>query len=160
MSAEAPYPPDRHAKIHSLFCYWHSLRPLSGLPARKNFEPTDIPDLLADIWLIDVIPPTPRLRYRLVGTAIVEARGYNQTGTFLDEEVADFPRSQTYADIQKVLAGGVSWRRGVPDKSHRLNDIHSLERIFLPLASDGTSVDIILALTVFQPVNRARGFRR
>ena len=160
MSAEAPFPPDRHAKIDSLFCYWNSLRPASGLPARKDFDPTQIPDLLRNIWLIDVVPPAPRFRYRLVGTAIVEARGYDQTGGFLDQEVADFPQSQTHADLQKVLAGNISWRRGVPDKMHRLNDIFSLERIFLPLASDGTNVDIVVALTLYQSLGRGRQARR
>ena len=159
MSAEAPFPPDRHAKVHSLFCYWDSLRPAGGLPARKDFDPTQIPDLLRNIWLIDVVPPEPRFRYRLVGTAIVEARGYDQTGSFLDQEVADFPQSQTRADLQKVLAGNVSWRRGVPDKMHRLNDIFSLERIFLPLASNGTSVDIVVALSLYQSLERGRRTR-
>lgn len=159
MSLEAPFPPERHAKIHSLFRYWDSLRPADGLPARKDFDPTEIPDLLPNIWLIDVIPPTPRFQYRLVGTAIVQARGYDQTGCFLDQEVADFPQSQTYADLQKVLTGEVSWRRGVPDKLHRLNDIYSLERIFLPLASDGTSVNIVVALTLYQSMARGRQAR-
>jgi len=154
MPSEAPYPADRHPKIHTLFGYWDSLRSGTGLPTRSDFDPTKIPNLLPNIWLIDVVPPTPRFRYRLVGTAIVEARGHDQTGAYLDQEVADFPRSQTCIDLQKVLAGTVSWRRGLPDKLHRLNDIVSLERIFLPLASNGIDVDIVLALTLYQSLHR------
>jgi hypothetical protein len=36
---------------------------------------------------------------------------------------------------------------------HRLNDIYNLERVFLPLASDGTNVDVVLALTMYQSVH-------
>lgn len=159
MVFQVPFPPERHAKIHALYRYWDSLRPADGLPARKAFDPTEIPDLLPNIWLIDIIPPVPRFRYRLVGTAIVAARGYDQTGGFLDQEVADFPQSQTFTDLQKVMAGMVSWRKGVPDKLHRLNEIYSLERIFLPLAFDGSNVDIVVALTLYQSLERGRQAR-
>lgn len=87
---------------------------------------------------------------------MADARGYDQTGSFIDAELSDFSRSQTYADLQIVLSGKPSWRRGVPDQMHRLNDISGIERIFLPLASDGVTVDMVLALTVFQSQERSR----
>ena len=129
---------------------------IRGLPSRKDLDPTDIPKLLPNVWLIDVVPPLPPFRCRLIGTAVVDARGSDQTSSFIDAELSDFSRSQTYADLQIVLSGKPSWRRGVPDQMHRLNDISGIERIFLPLASDGVTVDMVLALTVFQSQERSR----
>jgi hypothetical protein len=133
-----------------LYSYWESRRTPGKLPSRRDIDPTEIPKLLPNIWLIDVVPPVPRFRYRLIGTAVVEARGHDQTGSFIDLELLDFSKSQTYVDLRAALHGEPSWRRGVPDKAHRLNKIRSIERIFLPLAADGATVDIVLALTVFE----------
>ena len=98
-----PFSADRHEKIFSIYSHWSGLKPSAGLPSRKDLDPTAIPKLLPNVWLIDVVPPLPRFRYRLIGTAVAEARGYDQTGSFIDAELSDFSRSQTYADLQIVL---------------------------------------------------------
>jgi hypothetical protein len=41
-----------------------------AMPARADIDPLDIPALLANVFLIDVVPGNPRrFRFRLVGTA-------------------------------------------------------------------------------------------
>lgn len=152
MVPKPPFPDDRDEKISCLYSYWLSVKKRDGLPSRKDIDPVAIPRLLPNIWLIDVVPPVPRFRYRLVGTAVVEARGYDQTGSFFDLEVPEFSRTQAFADLHRAMAGEPSWRRGDPDKTHRLNNIYNIERIFLPLANDGRLVNIVMALTVFHSI--------
>lgn len=74
-----------HKRTRDLFCYWTSVHPAKGLPGRQHIDPLDIPDLLPGLWLLDVQHDPFRLRYRLVGTAIVQAYGRETTGQWLDE---------------------------------------------------------------------------
>lgn len=60
MAQTLPFPANRHEKIFSLYSHWSVLKPSAGLPSRKDRDPTDIPKLLPNVWLIDVVPPLPR----------------------------------------------------------------------------------------------------
>lgn len=70
-----------HPKIRGLTEYWVSIRPPGLLPGRQHFEPLDVPALLPNLWLVDVIRgAAPRFRYRLVGTNIARAFDGDPTG--------------------------------------------------------------------------------
>ncbi|HJT07881.1 MAG TPA: PAS domain-containing protein [Stellaceae bacterium] len=152
MRAERPPTLDTtrwHARVARLYRYWLSIHPAEGLPGRQHFDPVDVPDLLPGIWLLDVQHKPFRLRYRLVGTAIVEAVGREVTGRWLDEahphlgSVAGFFDRYRHAVEQKQP----EWRRGKPRIwVHR--DFGEIENLLLPLAADGTTVDILIAYTV------------
>lgn len=74
-----------HPRAQRLYGYWRSIAPQGALPGRQHFDPMDVPDLLSCLWLLDVQRDPFRLRYRLAGTAIVEAIGREVTGQWLDE---------------------------------------------------------------------------
>ena len=139
-----------HPRAARLYRYWQSVAPPDALPGRRHFDPIDIPELLSCIWLLDVQRHPFRLRYRLAGTAIVEALGREVTGQWLDEahprvreEAAFFVR---YRGV--VENGEPSWRKGLPRLwTHR--DFGNIENLLLPLAQDGRSVDMLCAFTVF-----------
>lgn len=139
-----------HPKIRALVEYWQTIHPDTGLPGRHHFEPLDIPALLPNIWLVDVERnPKLRLRYRLVGTSVARAFERDSTGRYLDEVHSDFLDSHIWLYMKSVVQDGTpGWRSGTPRFWH-LREFLSLERIYLPLASDGREVDMILALTVF-----------
>jgi hypothetical protein len=140
------HPDDKIGRLHD---YWERIRTPGCLPSRKDFDPAAVSWLLPNIWLIDVVRPEIRFRYRLVGTAVVAAQAVDRTGRYLDEEVCDFAGSQTFADLQKVLQGKVSRRLGAADLTIHPSRIHTIDRIFLPLAADGRTVDMVLALSVY-----------
>jgi len=147
---------DWHPKIRQLHDYWQRIRPASGkLPGRQNFDPLQIYALLPYIWLIDVIRPQMRFRYRLVGTRITEAVG-EPTGQWLDEVHTDFhpgsPTHQSYVSV--VDHGEPSWRRGRPVLAAHAERCDELEQILLPLATDGAAVDIIVAMAVMFGLDR------
>jgi hypothetical protein len=142
-----------HPKLRALLDYWVSIHPAIDLPGRRHLDPIDLPALLPNIWLIDVIRLTgssaPRLRYRLVGTSVARAFDEDCTGRWLDEVHQGFADSPVRQNLEAVIdSAQPSWRVGRPHLG-QLRDYLSLERLYLPLADDGHQVDMILAITVF-----------
>jgi len=147
-----------HPRVARLYRYWLSIHPAGGLPGRQHFDPVDVPELLPGIWLLDVQEKPFRLRYRLVGTAIVEAVGREVTGQWLDDAhphlrgVAGFFDRYQRAAVEKQP----EWRRGKPRIwTHR--DFGEIENLLLPLAADGVTVDILIAYTVLYRPDGATG---
>jgi hypothetical protein len=139
-------PADCHPKVRAIIDYWTSVHPKEGgLPGRQHIDPVDIPLLLPNIWLIDVRRDPYRFRFRLVGTQIVNYAGEDNTGKWFDERMPDFDPS-VFIDV--VETGKPSWSRGL-SKMRPEKNYYELERVRLPLASDGKTVDMILSLTVF-----------
>jgi hypothetical protein len=146
MTTDAPHP-----KIARLIAYWQSLAPAPGLlPGRRHFDPVAVPELLPHVWLIDVEPGPPlRFRYRLIGTALIEAGAPMRKGDYFDE-VRNQPARDEVTDMLEAVVRErqPNWRRGAPKVAHAKH-VSQLERIVLPLASDGQTVDILLGMTLF-----------
>ncbi len=134
-----------------LHAYWRNLAPGDGLlPGRRHVEPMDIPALLPHIWLMDIAGDPRDSRYRLIGTAVTAGVGKDYTGLTLRDAhpaSADDPAAlgflKTVAETREPL-----WYRGPPRFQHQ-KDVAELENLVLPLASDGTTVDMLLGLSVF-----------
>jgi len=139
-----------HPRIARLYRYWLSIHPpAGGLPGRQHFDPVDVPELLPGIWLLDVQHRPFRLRYRLVGTGIVEAVGREVTGQWLDQAHPHLRNDATFFERYRRAAEQKrpEWRKGKPRIwAHR--DFGEIENLLLPLARDGATVDILLAFTV------------
>jgi hypothetical protein len=120
------------------------------LPGRQHFDPLAIYALLPGIWLLDVQHEPFRLRYRLVGTEAVEAIGTEVTGQWMDDVHPAVSQTPGYLDRYRAVVEEKipSWRRGTPQlwTNKRYG---TLENMVVPLAHDGVTVDILVALTVF-----------
>ncbi len=152
-SLDAPLP-ECDARIEALYSYWRGIRPGGpDLPGRQHLDPTDIPKFLPTIWLCDVHRDPWRFKYRLFGTELVRMVGYDPTGQWLDETLAKVNGAVNYDDLSFVAEGrGLSYRRGfapllLPEKNHLAS-----ERIVLPLARNGSDVDILLGFSVYHNV--------
>lgn len=142
-------PPAVDERISELHAYWESIRPSAAeLPGRQHFDPVDIPRLLPYLWLVDVHHDPVRFRYRLSGTEIVRAMGADNNGRFLDEIHANFSETTTCKQYMEVLRTGLfAYREGPPT---RKNEEHRwIQRLLLPLARDGKSVDMILGMGIY-----------
>ena len=141
-----------HPRVRQLYEYWLSLHPASGrLPGRAAFEPLAIPALLPHLTLIDVVGHPPRFRYRLIGTRMVDAFNGDFTGQWLDE-VHRRPdgRSPVFPSYNAVaVERRADWRRGPPHFASFIDRCTELERVFVPLAADGETVDIIITINAF-----------
>lgn len=144
-SKTSQIPDTCHPKVKKLVEYWRSIHPGKGLPGRQHFDPGDVPSLLSNIWLVDVFHEPLRFRFRLLGTRIVEYAGEDNTGKWIHER---WPGFDLNVYRQVVDTKQPNWSRG-PSKFRPEKDYYELERVRLPLASDGETVDMILVLTLF-----------
>ncbi len=140
-----------HPKLAALYAYWRTRRPEAEdrLPSRADIEPSDIPPLLPHLYLLDVIEDPLRFRYRLVGTKLVYAGNREMTGMLMEDAHPNLFIAPPYADYPAcVREHRISRRLGTPvfdwDREHVC-----VERLLLPLATDGRHVDMILGLSVF-----------
>lgn len=142
-------PSDCHPMIRRAVEYWLSIHPAEDLPGRQHLDPVDIPDLLADLRLVDIIGDPPRFRYRIAGTRICEFFGMELTGRWYEDTLENFKGSQTEKDFLSIMETRVpNWRLGRPLFA-LAKDFANVERIFLPLACNGRDVDMIMSVQVF-----------
>jgi hypothetical protein len=151
-------PADAHPLIRQGHDYWRQVHPAGDglLPGRQHVEPTAIPKLLSHIWMVDVQRPGPdgdelRFRYRLLGTAVrrVTATGETVVGRWLDDVDAAFASSgRAAAFSEPVRTRQPAYRRGQPMFPAGLDHL-TVERLFLPLATDGRTVDMLFCISLF-----------
>lgn len=149
-------PDSAHPAMHQAFAYWLSVRPETGLlPGRQHLDPLAMPRILPYVWLMEVHPAPPgtdipRFRFRLVGSHLDLGFGGPKTGCWLHEIEPEF---NTHRAMQAHFVACARHamphhRRGQP--RFRFNaEAAELERMLLPLASDGRCVDMIFGCTVF-----------
>jgi hypothetical protein len=149
--------PDWHPEIQAIFRYWRSLHPANGLPGRRHLDPADLKRLLPGVWLLDVQPEPFRLRYRLVGTRVSAMIGRDVTGMWVDEAHPDAAHRPGYFERYRAVVQThvPSWRRGRPVLWVH-EDFAHIENILLPLAANGSDVDMLLAFTAIR--DRHSGF--
>ena len=134
------------ANLRSYFEYWISKRTDERPPLRAAIDPAEIPALLPNVLLIDVMgEPAYDFHYRLLGTTVVAIDGIDYGGSMLSQMV---PRADAYHLIWehhlKATAGTVelrydslSWSR---DNSREHVDYLIL---LLPLRRNGDSIDVL-----------------
>lgn len=147
----APPPPEQmHPTVRALYGHWRSIHPEAGLPGRQHFDPVDVPRLLPNIWLMDVESEPIRFRFRLIGSALIDAGPQVRVGALLDECIPD---PDARAQVASLLVWAKTtrspaWRKGAPIIDHRRYVI-SAEALILPLATDGVLVDRLLCVTAY-----------
>jgi hypothetical protein len=142
-----------HTAIAALLKLWEQRRGDRDIPDRADFDPTSItPALLPHFVFVDVVDGGARLRYRLLGTAIVHRLGFDPTGKFLDERFSD--GMVTY--MMSLAREAVETRRPVFSKAAMAppDGIDSIvtARVYMPLSHavrkdvDPREVAMILAV--------------
>lgn len=135
--------------LRDLLAYWMAIHPRTVLPSRGHFDPVDVPRALPNIVLTEVERDPYRFRVRLMGTEVVRAFGRDFTGRLLDDVIPDFETSfGCLHRIEVAETGMPNYRHGHSSMAFRL-DFAPIERIHLPLASDGATVDVILSMTMY-----------
>jgi len=145
-----------HPKLVRLYRYWTELaQRAGGVPLRRSFDPTEVPELLSHIWMLDIqYEPTFRLRYRLLGTRIEHLLGRFLRGHWLDECHPWVRHSDYFARYRQVARSGIpSWRKGPPSFWH--DKVAVLENVVLPFSERGQRVDCFMILTRFYRANGA-----
>jgi hypothetical protein len=132
-------------EIEALCARWQQECLDGRLPCRSAFPPESLVPWIGHIQLVDVVDEagSPRFRARLVGTRIVYYQGHDNTGQFLDEVIPADERDAILASYRDCMdrrepVYSVFYNCGSAAISSQL------ERVILPLASDGDRVDQFL----------------
>ncbi|WP_417515056.1 PAS domain-containing protein [Minwuia sp.] len=135
------------ARMVALWSYWRGLCDGHALPSRMMIEPEELKPVLPWVFLIDV-HGEGGFRYRLVGTAIVEEMGYDMTGQLVSNAYA----GRDWDDVLKDYRYVIDRKRPCLTVNSVLlepsGQRYSYSRLLLPLAADGTSVDMLLGAAI------------
>ena len=132
-----------------MYDYWNSLRHERRMPARKDVDPTQMPQHLPDLMLIDVLSNPRRFRYRLIGTRIVAASAEDRTGQFFDD-VAFFKKNPSVIEQYNSVADNAGPYLSLELFLNRPNNMtYKAKRLLLPLSSDGVIVDMLMVYFYF-----------
>lgn len=135
-----------------LFEYWLERAAGAPMPSRRDIRPADIPHLLPNISLIEILRTPLRLRFRLAGTRVRDI--YDREVTGLYHEDIDWGGQAAYwhsahmrvADTGRPAQGVV--------RSLRASKDHLVQFwLRLPLVIDGPEPAMILAYDVSVPVS-------
>lgn len=154
-TSDGNVPEDAHPDIWRFVRYWQSIQPPDRLPGRAHFDPLDIPSLLPNIRLLDVVDGGPfRYRIRLIGTAHVKQLGYDPTGLWYETITNWFENSIVERDLTQVCRlNEPVYRKGLTIVPYETGT-KVIERVHVPFARDGHTVDLIMSLTLFHPEQR------
>jgi hypothetical protein len=129
--------------------YWRAKRAGRSMPRRSDIDPADIPTLLPNILITEMLEAGTRYRYRLAGSAVTEAFGRSLTGRYVDEIMMG-----PYRDfIMRVYRDIYLDRRCIFCESRYTNGVKpglSTKRLFMPLSNDDRVVDQVLIVQTFQ----------
>lgn len=139
------------SRIHRLHAYWCE-KAGGGMPARAEFDPVDVRELLPNLMMVDVLGQPPRFRYRLVGTRVAQYTGFDFTGRYLDEMVfqgRDFIEA-CYGRLLsegRPLFGHYAWLV-------RSRHFGRCEFALFPLSDDGKRVDRCVSIEDYERMER------
>lgn len=140
----------RRPQQRELLAYWRSKAAAGKLPGRQDIDPIEMTALLPWIGLFDVTweDGRPRFRFRLVGTAIVQRYGRDATGLWFEEAYQGDILARQTATFSAIATSG---RPHLDSLSAPVagKEFVTSHRLILPLASDGKTVDHMIALILF-----------
>jgi hypothetical protein len=156
----ANLPDSADPRTFSAVLTWWSDRveELGYLPARRDLKPEDLPaNTLPNMMLAEVIASSDRVRFRLVGSTIVDFNQLDFTGRYLDEI---YPSKKIYNFIVGLYQEIRAKRRPIWSvnavKSPSTGQHFFVHRLMTPLASNGQDVDMVLAVQKFTEIAKAK----
>jgi hypothetical protein len=149
--ADIAYPsPITDGRLRQAHDYWCGKTAGRAMPRRADIDPTEIPKLLPDVMLVDVLPQG-RYRYRLIGTENTQAHGINATGRYVDEVL---PGREYKEHVIALYDECVRARRALyseclfMSRGRRAPERHT-KVLFMPLSEDGEAVNMVFVVQVF-----------
>lgn len=137
------------SKLSKALVYWKQKRGLRRMPQKADIEPGEIKGILASVQLTDVLENGTRFRYRLIGTAIVEAFGADVTGQYVGEVMSNsqdsFARQFYQTTCEQRCPVFARGKYLTPTKNGLV-----VNRLLLPLSDDDEAVNVIMGVLTFE----------
>lgn len=136
-------------ELRKVRTYWESKhRSGGGLPRRADIDPLELRFALGHLILTDVEQgASPRFRHRLVGSHIADLLVYDATGAYLDTLAAKQLAARVMPAYRRVAATAAPCAQFLDEA---VDDRYLRAEIpRLPLAEDGSTVNMILSAAYF-----------
>lgn len=135
--------------IREFDAYWRRKKGQSAAPLMAALDPAEIPSLLPYLVIAQVSAHPFEVRYRLVGTRVVEAHGADYTNRRLDEcgflieaeLLACYRRVMDQAQPQFLY---YQWER--EEWPRPRGRIGASEAGFFPFSTDGSAIDRVVSI--------------
>lgn len=138
-------------KIKKAIAYWLMKRGDRLAPTRADINPREIKDFLPHFQLLELVDGGPAYRPRLMGTAIVEAMKEDITGRLFDETTPRPAAQRALRAVRWVIENKAPLRTFAPRTAVEGQEFLSHESVFLPLSTDGKTIDLLAVVGVFSP---------
>lgn len=143
------------------YLYWLVKKGDRPWPLRADIEPTEIPRLLPNLFLVEILQREApmRFRIRLIGTAFRRFFRIDLTGLDVAEDSFGDDGARFCAEWREVLERQQPrWariRQQARGEQAAREGIGSIQftGLVLPLSRDGTAADMLLGATVYDPVH-------
>jgi PAS domain len=127
-------------RVRQLRDCWESKRRGRLLPARADIDPAEIKPLLSCLIIADLLADPLRVRFRLAGTKVCEAFGFNVAGRWLEELDLSADVRFWLAQYERLIATQAPVYGRTVGMQGPLELFRSDWAMF-PLSSDGQRVD-------------------
>jgi len=146
------------ADIAGLFGLWQRLRGTRRFPRRDELDILELKEWLGRLILYDVTHEPLDIRYRLVGSVIVQSYGEDLTGWSIKERCYSRNFDAGWRNLSRIAAQGCYRYRNDANAAASAG-IDAGERLFLPFG-EGDRVNIVLAYVQRPMVYRLEQRRR
>jgi hypothetical protein len=136
--------------VREFSAYWKAKSGGAVAPKRSAIDPLEIRHLLPYLVIVALEPAPLRVRYRLVGTQVVESHGADFTNRYLDE-CGFLIEKELLESYRRVATEGApvylyyEWMR--EDWPHERGRFGASESGFYPLSSDGVAIDMAINIS-------------
>lgn len=139
----------RDPRLTRLLADWEARRRGRAFPSRADFTPHDLKYLIGNLSLIDVVYAPLRFRYRLHATKLAQHIGVELTGKWVDELPNPVHAAGASGHFTEVIEQRtpIVYRRVREFVTDKLP--HNCEILALPLAADGTTIDMLMSAFVW-----------
>jgi len=141
------------AKIQQLFVYWQSKCGEASIPRRRDISPDEIAAILPNVLLVEFEQNPFRVRFRLVGTKVVEVTGFEFTGRYLDEIAGEADRRPFHecyeiaCKSEAPVITRITWRFDEETTG-------DYDFCVLPLESDGRAASMAIAIECYERLRK------
>jgi hypothetical protein len=140
-----------NSKIRDAIAYWKAKRGDRLAPMREDMNPREIKSFLPNFQIRELVDGGPAYRARLMGTAIVAAMKEDITGHLFDETTQRPAARRALRAVRWVIEHKEPLRTFAERTAVEGQDFLSHESVFLPLSSDGKTIDQLAVVGVFAP---------
>jgi hypothetical protein len=139
--------------------YWRSKRIGGAIPRRVDIDPAEIRPLLPNIQITELMDDGKRIRFRLAGSAIIDAYGSELRGKYLDEVMTG--ERLRFAEENYLVMCERKRPVFVVNRYHSARNVELVcYRLAMPLSDDGEIVSQCLTAMNFKFPSETGGPQR